>query len=62
MTAISTDYVGTLEAATILGWSTHKVKRYAKAGRLPVATKLTGGTGAYLFNRSDIEALAEVAA
>jgi hypothetical protein len=59
------DLIGTATASTILGWSRAKVKREAKGGQLAplVVSKLTGDTGAYLFNRSDVERLAgEVAA
>lgn len=52
-------YIGTAEAADILGWSRAKVKRAARAGDLPHAVKVPGGTGAYLFDRDVIVALAE---
>lgn len=50
--------IGTPEAATILGWSKAKVKREAKAKRLPYEHKLRGDTGAYLFHRGVIETIA----
>lgn len=54
--------IGSAEAAAILGWSLAKVKRDAKAERIPVHAKLPGDTGAYLFDRSAIERIAEEAA
>jgi hypothetical protein len=50
--------IGTPQAATILGWSRAKVKREAKAGRLPYEHKMPTATGAYLFHRSVIETIA----
>ena len=50
--------IGTAEAASILGWSRTKVKIEAQNERLPIAGKLPGDTGAYLFNRSAIEYIA----
>ncbi len=56
---MTSDLVGTTEAAGILGVSARTVKRYAKAGRILVpATKMFGDTGAYVFHRADIERLA----
>ena len=53
------DLVGTAEAAEMLGVSARTVKRYAKAGHpLLVVTKMNGDTGAYVFQRADIERLA----
>lgn len=45
------------EAGQILGKSARTIQRMADAGDLPVAQKLPGPNGAYLFARSDIEAL-----
>lgn len=53
------DLVGTKDAATILGWSRAKVKRAAHNGDLPVAMKMPGGTGAYLFHRVVVEMIAK---
>jgi predicted site-specific integrase-resolvase len=53
------DLVGSLEASTILGVSHATFNRWAKQGRIPVAIKAAGKTGLRLFERSDIEALAE---
>ena len=46
------------EAAEILGWSVAKVKRAARSGDLPTVAKLSGATGAYVFDRSVIEFVA----
>ena len=46
------------EAAQILGKSIRTIQRLAELGELPYAQKLPGPNGAYLFRRSDIEALA----
>lgn len=51
------DLIGTDEAAQLLGVSKPTVKRMARAGTLPVAIKMPGQTGAYLFHRSDVAAL-----
>ncbi len=53
------DLVSTSEAAEMLKITPKTISRYAQDGRLRPATKLPGLTGAYLFNRTDIEALAE---
>lgn len=55
MSQSDTSLVGTTEAADILGWSIAKVKREAKSGRLPIALKMAGETGAYLFHRSTVD-------
>lgn len=52
------DLVTTAEAALILGRSVATVNRLAASGQLTPTHKLPGKTGAYLFNRSDIEAAA----
>lgn len=49
------------QAGLILNKSARTVQRMADAGELPVAQKLPGPNGAYLFRRSDIEALVEAA-
>ena len=48
----------TAEAALILGKSVTTVNRLTAAGQLTPSHKLPGKTGAYLFNRADIEAAA----
>lgn len=55
---MGTNLIGTVEAARILGWSLAKVKREAKAGRLPYEHKARGETGPYLFQRSTVETIA----
>ena len=63
MPKLDTLPIGAKEVAKILGIDRRQILRMVKAGKLPTLTKLDGDTGAYLFNRSDIEALAnEVAA
>ena len=52
----ATDLVGTVEAAAILGCSVPTLKRKARTGELPHALKMEGRTGAYLFERSVVEA------
>jgi hypothetical protein len=54
----SDNLIGTVEAANALGWSRAKVKREAKAGRLPYELQMPGATGAYLFHRSVIDTIA----
>lgn len=46
------------QVAEIRGVTPKTVHRWAEAGRLPIATKLPGLRGAYLFHRADVEALA----
>lgn len=58
MSQSDTALIGTGEAATILGWSRAKVKREAMNGSLPVAQKMPGDTGAYLFHRSTVDIIA----
>lgn len=45
-------------AASKLGVSVSTIARMAQAGRLQPIAKAPGVRGAYLFNRSDVEALA----
>ena len=51
--------ITTDEVARLLGRSKATVKRQAKAGTLPVAFKFQGRTGAYVFSRDAIEAIAD---
>jgi hypothetical protein len=56
---MTSDLVSTGEALDILGVSSPStVGRLVQAGKLAPAAKLPGLRGAYLFNRSDVEALA----
>lgn len=50
--------VTTAEAATILGSSVWSVRRLVQAGALEPTMKLPGLRGAFLFSRSDVEAIA----
>lgn len=52
------DLIPTAEAAKILRRSVATVNRYAAAGDLKPALELGGRTGARLFHRADVEALA----
>ena len=52
----SRDIISTTEVAKILGIDPRTVQRKAISGELPTVSKLPGSTGAYLFNRADIEA------
>ena len=51
------EYLNTPQAAELLGISRFYLARLAKQGTIPVAYKGPGRTGAYLFHRSDLEAL-----
>lgn len=52
------DLIGTTEAAQILQKDDATVRRWVISGRLRVAMRLPGRTGARLFHRADVEALA----
>lgn len=52
------EFITVQEAAEILGWSTTTMHRRIADGTLPVAQKLSGRTGAYIFRRSDVEEIA----
>lgn len=52
------DLLTSPQVGLILGKSARTVQRMAGAGELPVAHKIPGPNGAFLFRRSDIEALA----
>ena len=56
------ELVGVTEVAAILGKSRATIKRWALHGTLPPVIKMPGETGAYLFDRAVVEALAEDAA
>jgi excisionase family DNA binding protein len=49
--------LSTAQVAEVLGVSKATVKRLALSGELPHALKLPGDTGAYLFDRKDVERL-----
>jgi len=50
--------IGVADAARILGYSIAHTKRLALKGDVPTIGKLPGRTGAYLFDRAAVEALA----
>lgn len=50
--------MSTREVAQALNTSVPTVTRLARAGDLPVTAKAPGSRGAYLFDRSAVEALA----
>lgn len=49
------DLLTSPEVAEMLGKPIRQVQRMAKAGRLPVALKLPGLKGRYLFSRQVVE-------
>lgn len=51
--------VGTAEAAKMLGRSPRYIQRLAEKGKLPVAVKMPGQSGAYLFDRALVATLAQ---
>lgn len=53
------DLLTSPQAGSILNKSARTVQRMADAGLLPVAQKLPGPNGAYLFRRRDVERLAK---
>lgn len=53
------ELITTAQAAEILRITVAWANKQAAAGRLPVAHKLPGLTGAYLFHRDEIEAEAQ---
>ncbi len=56
---MTSDLIGTKEAAKILGVSTRTVKRYAlSADELVPIAKMDGDLGAYVFHRAQVEAFA----
>ncbi len=42
------------QVAELMKVSLRTIHRMAEDGRLPIAQKLPGGTGAYLFDRADV--------
>lgn len=50
--------IGAAEAARLLKCSRATVQRRALAGTLPIAHRGPGRTGAYLFDRAEIQAVA----
>lgn len=57
----ASNYIGTTEAAALLGKSPRTIHRMVKAGTLTPALVAPGGfAGAYLFDPDEVAALAEV--
>jgi len=54
--------IGSTEACTILKIDKATISRWVAAGRITPAGKLPRKNGAFLFNRADIEALAQARA
>ena len=54
------DLIGSNEAARILSINRATLNRWAAAGRVPIAIDMDGLTGAKLYDRADIEALAKI--
>ena len=50
------DFLTTAQVSELTRLSVTHVNRLALEGKLPVAQKLPGRTGAYLFRRDDVEA------
>lgn len=51
------DLLSTAEAADMIGVAVATINRWAAKGKLPIAHKLPGDTGAHLYDRSDVEVL-----
>lgn len=54
---MESDLLTTTQTAELLKVSARTVQRYATEGVLPVAQRITAHRGAYLYRRSDVEAL-----
>lgn len=50
--------IGSAEACELLGVNRSTLVRMVKGDRLTPAMKLPGASGAYVFDRADVEALA----
>ena len=53
------DLIPTSEVAEMFGLHVATIVRRVQAGELPYAVKVPGKTGAYLFDRAEIEKLAK---
>lgn len=52
------DLITTSEACELLGFTSRStLSRYVAVGRIAPAMKMPGTTGAFLFNRGDVERL-----
>ena len=58
MMTTPTEWIGSAEACQILDVDRSTLVRMVKSGRLTAETKMPGASGAYVFARSDVEALA----
>lgn len=56
---MQTDQIPTSEAAQLVGKSVKTFLRWKEAGRIDPVAKLPGLRGAYLFDRSEVEALVQ---
>ena len=52
------ELITTAQAGALIGKSARTVIRLGESGALPVAQKLPGPNGAFLFHRADVVALA----
>lgn len=55
MRSTGDELITSAQVSDLLGITVAWVNKQAATGRLPVAQKLPGRTGAYLFRRDDIE-------
>lgn len=51
------ELIGAREASELLGIDRSTLTRWVSSGRIVPVTKMPGASGAYLFHRSDVEAL-----
>lgn len=58
MTKTGVVQIGSAEACALLGINRSTLVRMVKGDRLTPAMKLPGASGAYVFDRADVEALA----
>lgn len=58
MTNTGVVQIGSAEACALLGINRSTLVRMVKGDRLTPAMKLPGASGAYVFDRADVEALA----
>lgn len=58
MPTTATDLIGSADACRILRIDRSTLSRWVAAGRIAPVHRLPGATGALLFSRADVEALA----
>lgn len=56
---VPADLIGAAEAAGILGLERSTLTRWIHGGKIKPLTQLDGKRGAYVFDRIDVEALAQ---